>query len=174
LEKSKQQNSWRVQVRFSDCLIIILVGWVNPWSFIPAVIAGGGMIFIRHRFARCLRDLKRIEGISRSPVYSYLTSTIHGLKVIRSYHAEQMCSAQFLAYLDDNTRASYLVTTVNRWAAIRFDWITLSFIAVVTFLAMIVRIFQNQLSAADIALILSYTVSVWRVFFSGPLGKGCA
>jgi ABC-type multidrug transport system fused ATPase/permease subunit len=119
-----------------------------------------GMIFIRHYYARCLRDLKRIEGITRSPVYSYLTSTIHGLKVIRSYHAEQLCSDQFLSHLNDNTRVNYLLVTVNRWAAIRFDWIALFFISFVTVLAMIVRIIQNSISPADIALILTYSLQL--------------
>lgn len=118
------------------------------------------MIYIRHRYASCLRDLKRIEGITRSPVYSYLTSTIHGLKVIRSYHAEQMCSKEFLSYLNDNSRVNYLLYTVNRWAAIRFDWITVSFIGLVTILAMIARIAQSYLTAADIALILAYSLNL--------------
>jgi ABC-type multidrug transport system fused ATPase/permease subunit len=139
---------------------VILVGWLNPWSFIPAVISVGGMIFIRHRFARCLRDLKRIEGISRSPVYSYLTSTIHGLKVIRSYHAEQMCSAEFLSHLNDNSRVNHLILTVSRWAAMRFDWITVSFIGLTTMLAMVVRVVQNHLSAADVALMLAYSLNL--------------
>jgi ATP-binding cassette subfamily C (CFTR/MRP) protein 4 len=86
---------------------VILVGWLNPWSFIPAMIAVSGMIFIRYRFNRCFCDLQRIEDISRSPVYSYLTSSIHGLKVIRSYHAEQMCSAEFLSHLNNNLRVTY-------------------------------------------------------------------
>jgi ABC-type multidrug transport system fused ATPase/permease subunit len=139
---------------------VILVSWLNPWSFIPAMISVIGMIYIRHRYASCLRDLKRIEGITRSPVYSYLTSTIHGLKVIRSYHAEQMCSKEFLSYLNDNSRVNYLLYTVNRWAAIRFDWITVSFIGLVTILAMIARIAQSYLSAADIALILAYSLNL--------------
>jgi ABC-type multidrug transport system fused ATPase/permease subunit len=139
---------------------VILVSWLNPWSFIPAMISVIGMIFIRYRFARCLRDLKRIEGISRSPVYSYLTSSIHGLKVIRSYHAEQMCSAEFLSHLNNNSRVNYLICTVNRWAAIRFDWITIIFIALVTILAMLVRVVQNHLSTSDIALILSYSLNL--------------
>ncbi|CAF3694293.1 unnamed protein product [Adineta steineri] len=139
---------------------VVLVSWINPWSFIPAIIAVGGMIFIRYRFARCLRDLKRLEGISRSPIYSYMTSTIHGLKVIRSYHAEQMCSAEFLSHLNNGSRVNFLILTVNRWAAIRFDWITVSFIGLVTFFAMIVRVVQNYLTAADIALILSYSLNL--------------
>lgn len=137
---------------------VVLVGWLNPWSFIPAIISVIAMIYIRHCYAQCLRDLKRLEGITRSPVYSYLGSTIHGLKVIRSYHTEQMCSKEFLSHLNENSRVNYLLITVNRWAAIRFDWITIFFIALVTVLAMTVRILQNQLSAADIALMLTYSL----------------
>lgn len=116
------------------------------------------MIYIRHHYAQCLRDLKRLDGITRSPVYSYLGSTIHGLKVIRSYHTEKMCSKEFLFHLNENSRVIYLLLTVNRWAAMRFDWITVFFIAFVTVLAMGVRILKNQLSAADIALMLTYSV----------------
>ena len=128
------------------------------------------MIYIRHRFARCLRDLKRLEGITRSPYYSYLTSTLHRFKVIRSYHAESECSSEFFSHLDDNTRANYLFLTTNRWAAIRFDSITLFFIIAVTVLAILVRIFHQQFSSADIALTLAYSLHLmgllqWTIRF---------
>jgi ATP-binding cassette subfamily C (CFTR/MRP) protein 4 len=144
--------------------VIALVSWLNPWALIPAVAAAIAMLFLRHHFARCSRDLKRLEGTTRSPVFSYLTSTIHGLKVIRSYHAEKTCLFEFFSRLDDNTRASYLFLTTNRWVAIRFDWIALSFISIVTILAMTVRITGRQFSAADIALTLSYSLSLTTIF----------
>lgn len=118
------------------------------------------MLFIRHRFARCLRDLKRLEGVTRSPVYSHLASTIYGMKVIRSYHAENISCNEFFQNLNDNTRVSYLLLTTNRWAAIRFDWSAFIFIVLVAILAMIVRITQEQFSAADIALTLSYSLNL--------------
>lgn len=139
---------------------IALVGLLNPWAFIPAAVAAGAMLFLRTRFACCLRDLKRIEGLTRSPVYSQLASTINGLKVIRSYHAEDISSNEFLRHLDDNTRVNFLLITINRWAAIRFDWIALVFIMVVTILAMITRIFYRDFSAADIALTLAYSLNL--------------
>ncbi|CAF3238457.1 unnamed protein product [Rotaria sp. Silwood2] len=150
---------------FLHCLFqvlgaITLVGILNPLAFIPAVMAAIAMLFLRYLFAQCLRDLKRIEGVTRSPVYSQLTSTIHGLKVIRSYHAENICSNEFLHNLNDNTRVNYLLITTNRWAAIRFDWIALCFIVLVTLLAMIVRLTQRQFSASDIALTLSYSLNL--------------
>jgi ABC-type multidrug transport system fused ATPase/permease subunit len=143
--------------------IVVLIGWLNPWSFISAAIATIGMLYIRYRFARCSRDLKRLESISRSPIYSYLSSTIHGLKVIRSYHAENTCTSQFFSHLDDNTRAHYLFLTANRWAAIRFDWIAVLFIAIVISMALIVHIVSQKFSAADIALTLSYSLHLMEL-----------
>ena len=143
---------------------IILVGILNPWSFIPAVLGIIGMLIVRYRFARGFRDLKRLEGITRSPIYSYLSSTIHGLKVIRSYHVEKMCSKEFLSYVDDNIRADFLNLTTERWAAMRFDWITLAFIILVTVFAMLVRTFKQELSTVDIALTLSYCINLMGHF----------
>lgn len=141
--------------------VIALVGWLHPWSIIPALISLGGLVFVRYRFASTSRDLKRLEGTTRSPVYSHLASTIHGLQVIRSYHAEKMWLTKFLAYLDDNTRANHLIIATNRWAAIRFDWVALIFIALVTLVAMVLRITNyHHFSPAQIALVLSYSLSL--------------
>ncbi|CAF3686749.1 unnamed protein product [Rotaria sordida] len=140
---------------------VVLVGMLNPWSFIPAVISLIGLLFVRYYYAPCSRDLRRLESITRSPVYSYLTSTIHGLKVIRSYHAEHMCSIEFFSHLDNNTRAYHLIFMINRWAALRFDWVALSFIALVTILSMILRVTgYRYFSTADIAMTLSYSLSL--------------
>jgi ATP-binding cassette subfamily C (CFTR/MRP) protein 4 len=128
------------------------------------------MLYIRYSFARCSRDLKRLEGTARSPIYSYLSSTIHGLKVIRSHHAETTCLTEFFSHLDDHTRINFLSLATTRWAAIRFDWTTVFFIAVVTSMALIVRIVGRQFSAADIALTLSHSLNLmgilqWTVRF---------
>ena len=121
------------------------------------------MLFIRYRFAPCSRNLKRLESTSRSPIFSYLTSTINGLKVVRSYHAEKICLSEFFSHLNDNTRASYLLLTTNRWAAIRFDCITVGFVAVVTVMALVVRVTGGLFSAADIALTLSYSLNLMGI-----------
>jgi ABC-type multidrug transport system fused ATPase/permease subunit len=139
---------------------VVLVGWFNPWSFIPAAISGAGMLYIRYRYVQCSRDLKRIDSTTRSSVLSHLSSTAQGLKVIRSYHTENMCSKEFFTLLDSNTSAYYLLLTTNRWAAIRFDWIGIFFIALSTILAVIAHIIRHSFSAGDIALILSSTLGL--------------
>ena len=128
------------------------------------------MFYIRYRFACCSRDLKRLVGVSRSPYYSHFTSTIHGLKVIRSHRAEQSCQKEFCSYIDVNNTAEYLLETTNRWAAIRFDWSVTFFVMAVTLIAVIVRSFGQQISSGDIALTLSYSTSLmgliqWMIRF---------
>ncbi|UJR21510.1 hypothetical protein I4U23_024596 [Adineta vaga] len=143
---------------------VILIGLLNPWSFIPALVGVIGMLIVRYRFASGLRDLRRITELARSPLYSYVSSTIHGLKVIRSYHAEQMCSQQFLTYLDHHTQASYLTTVTERWAASRFNCVSFIFLTLVTICSMLVRIYKQELSPADIALTLAYSLNLMGLF----------
>ena len=144
--------------------IIVLVGVLNPWSFIPAIFGVIGILIFRYRFARCFRDLKRLEGVTRSPMYTHLASTIHGLKVIRSYHAEEMCSKEFLSHLNDYMRAYFLSFTTERWAAVRFDTVTVGFFGLVAVLSMLARIYYQRMSAADIALTLSYCLNLVGLF----------
>ncbi|CAF3400484.1 unnamed protein product [Rotaria sp. Silwood1] len=154
---------------FFDCAFAVvgtvaLVCVLNPWSLIPAGIGLCSMLIIRYRFAQCSRDLKRLDGTTRSPIYSHLTSTIHSLKVIRSYHAEQICSNEFLHHIDNHTRVHYLIVTTDRWAAIRFNWIAFIFLALVTFLALIIRIYQQEFSTAEIAITLFYSLNLLNFF----------
>ncbi|CAF4302963.1 unnamed protein product, partial [Rotaria sordida] len=92
------------------------------------------------------------------------TSTIHGLKVIRSYHAENICSKEFHYHLGNTTRVKYMIVTLSRWSAMRFDWITLIFIALVTVFAIIIRTSQHQFSVVEIALTLTYSLNLMSLF----------
>lgn len=165
---SAENNPWFVklviQCVFEVLGTVILVGILNPWAFIPAAIGVCGMFAIRYRFAQCSRDLKRLEGVTRSPIYSHLNSSIHGLKVIRSYHVEELCDEEFLRHMNENTRVHFMTMTKDRWAAMRFDGISSLFLAMVTILGLIVRIYQHSFSAADIALTLSYSLNLMGLF----------
>lgn len=93
-----------------------------------------------------------------------MASTISGLKVIRSYSAENVCSDDFHSYLDDNTRVNHLIIETNRWAGLRFDWVAFSFIALVTLLAMVLRVTgYHHMSPVQIALILTNSLSLMTI-----------
>lgn len=138
-----------------------LVGWINYWSFIPAFLCFLGLLFVRYRYAPSSRCLKRLEGTTRSPVYSHLASTLDGLKVIRSFTSEDVSTSDFHFNLDDNTRVNHLIIETNRWAGFRFDWVALVFIALVTLLAMVLRVTNYlHLSSIQLALIVSNSLTL--------------
>lgn len=136
---------------------IILVCWIIPLSFIPAALAALSMVYIRYRYGRSSRDLKRLTAATRSPIYSHLNSSISGLKVIRSYRAESQTTQEMFLHLNNHTKAEYLFHTTIRWASFHFDWISGGFLAVVTFLGIYMRVFYQHITPADIALILAYS-----------------
>ncbi len=143
---------------------MIFVSILNPWSLLPAVFAALCMLIVRSYFAQGSRDLKRLEGTSRSPVFSHLTSMIQGLQVIRAYRAEDTCLKEFHSHLDKNTRVKYSSVATIQWAGIRFDWISLSFIALVTSFAMLFHTTNDNVSAVNIALILTYSLNLVGLF----------
>ena len=122
------------------------------------------MVIVRHRFSQGSRDLMRLEGTTRSPIFTHLSASLNGLKVIRSYHAEKLCSQEFLSHVDQNTSVNFLIITTNRWAGIRFDLLSSLFLLMVTLCAIFARIYQQQISTADIALTLSYSTTLIGLF----------
>ncbi|CAF1442641.1 unnamed protein product [Adineta ricciae] len=134
---------------------LALVGWINLWSLIAVGLTMAAMFFIRSRIARCLRDLRCIEDATRGAVHSYLTSSGHGMKTIRSFRVEDMCSNLFRQHLEMDNRANHLIININRWAGLRLDWIACSFFTLIILSAMTIRVVGSRLSAGEIALTFS-------------------
>ena len=139
---------------------IVLVGIINPWAFIPAGIVTIILLFIRDRFAPISRSLKRLTSVTRSPIYSQLTSTVQGLQVIRSYRAEKTSCREFFRCVNDSSRVLNVIVAANRWSAMRFDMVALIFVASITILAVMARILQQQFSVVDVTLTLTYSLNL--------------
>jgi len=55
------------------------------------------------------------EAISRSPVYSHLSSSLEGLAVLRAFGLEERFLRQFYKYQDTNTRIYVMFIYISRW-----------------------------------------------------------
>ncbi len=56
-----------------------------------------------------------------SPIFALLSTTIEGLPVIRAYKMENNFFKQFQLLLDDQTTASFLFVSGNRWLSVNLD-----------------------------------------------------
>jgi len=73
----------------------------------------------RARAQASVREIKRLDSISRSPVYSSLGEALAGLPTIRAYRAEQRLASRNARLVDASVVMSLVNMSMNRRAAPR-------------------------------------------------------
>ncbi|GFS16310.1 multidrug resistance-associated protein 4 [Elysia marginata] len=144
-----------------DCLVtagVVVVSCVfNPWVLIPVVPLMILFIIVRRYYVQTSRSLKRLEGTTRSPVFSHLSTTLQGLHTIRAMHMEQQLTAEFDAHQDLHTEAWFLFLATSRWLAIRLDFLTAIFIASVVYCCMLS---SDTMDPGFVGLSVVYTMAL--------------
>ncbi|XP_044154092.1 ATP-binding cassette sub-family C member 2-like [Bufo gargarizans] len=69
------------------------------------------------------RQLRRLDSVTRSPIYSHFGETVSGLSVIRAYGHQQRFIQHNEDNLDINQKSVYSWVVSNRWLAIRLDFL---------------------------------------------------
>eukprot|EP00741_Cyanophora_paradoxa_P011048 tig00020553_g10680.t1 len=67
---------------------VALICAVTPWAGVPLVAVAALYWRVQAYYRRTSRELKRLEAVTRSPMYSWLTETMAGLPVVRAYRRE--------------------------------------------------------------------------------------
>ncbi len=84
-------------------------------------------------------EIKRLDGLTRSPVYVCLTNTISGLATIRANRSENKFYDQFTMHLDNNTRATAAFINTTRWFGSRLDWIAAVYVFITIFSCILLK-----------------------------------
>lgn len=69
------------------------------------------------------RELKRLEAISRSPIYSHFSETLGGLPVIRSFKRQALFRRNNEVRLDDNISTFATLKSIDRWLSMRLEFL---------------------------------------------------
>jgi hypothetical protein len=77
--------------------------------------------FLLHRATS--RELKRLENVTRSPLFAHFQSCLSGLATIRAYDVDKEFSAKNCELVDWNNRAYYPLLMSQRWLGIRLELI---------------------------------------------------
>jgi len=97
--------------------------FVTPWFGVAVLPLGVIYITILNYFREVSRETKRIDSISRSPVYAWFSETLSGLTTIRAYNQNKRFVADFETQVDENTRAYYNNKNADRWLSLRLETI---------------------------------------------------
>jgi len=102
-------------------VIMITIIFVTPWFTIVLVPLIVLYIRIMNHFRNVSRETKRLESLSRTPVYNHFSETLGGLSTIRAYGEKSHFVSEFEHKLDQHTRATYNNKTSERWLSSRLD-----------------------------------------------------
>ena len=83
--------------------------------FIALIIPLGGLyLYIQRYYLRTSRELKRLDSISRSPIYAHFQESLGGITTIRAYRQQQRFALENEWRVDANLRAYFPSINANR------------------------------------------------------------
>ncbi|KAL7574291.1 hypothetical protein ACA910_012537 [Epithemia clementina (nom. ined.)] len=94
---------------------------------------------VRNVFVTSTRELKRLEGIARSPIFAMLGEALNGIGTIRANGYIPHFRKKFQEAHDAHTRVFFAFISASRWVGFRMDVIVFTFISIVSFLAVLVQ-----------------------------------
>ena len=112
------------QMFFIGALIVTLA-IIKPWLLIPLAV---GVIGIRILLGNCYEAIKqsrKYELVSRSPLYSLFSASLSGMIIIRSYKQIDNFKKKFRVFMHDNTKGSVAFWSVSRFFGFYVDTIYL-------------------------------------------------
>ncbi|KAK9296625.1 hypothetical protein QLX08_009452 [Tetragonisca angustula] len=140
---------------------IIFICAIVPWFCLALIVLALVFFYISKIFRVAMRDFKRLESTSRSPVLSFITTTIHGLNTIHAFQKEKAFVNKFEELLDLNNLCLYLCQCIMRWSAVRLDILAIASSSITAFLVIALR---NQISPALAGLAMAYAMQMTGVF----------
>jgi ATP-binding cassette subfamily C (CFTR/MRP) protein 4 len=122
-----------IQVALNVIAIAILLSLVNPWIIIPTIVIFGIFYGYKTVFLSTSRNLKRIEGTARSPIFSHLAASLQGLSTIRAFDAQEVLQMEFDNIQDCHSSAFYMFMACSRTFAFWLDINCIIYIGLVIF-----------------------------------------
>ncbi|XP_047940588.1 ABC transporter C family member 12-like [Salvia hispanica] len=143
----------------STFMLIGIVSTVSLWAIMPLLI----LFYAAYLYYQSTsREVKRLDSITRSPVYAQFGEALNGLSSIRAYKAYDRMAAINGKSMDNNIRFTLINFSSNRWLTIRLEslggimiWLT------ATFAVMQNQRAENQVAfASTMGLLLSYSLNI--------------
>ncbi|XP_050728628.1 multidrug resistance-associated protein 1-like isoform X5 [Eriocheir sinensis] len=135
--------------------VVILAATVEfAYVMVPTLII---YYFVQVLYVATSRQLKRIESVSRSPIYSHFQETLQGAPTIRAFGKQHVFIKESESRVDFNMISSNPSIMANRWLAVRLEFIG----NIMTFSAAMFAVGRRgSISGGVVGLSVTYALSV--------------
>jgi ATP-binding cassette, subfamily C (CFTR/MRP), member 1 len=142
---------------FSVMSTMIVITMVTPLFLVLIIPLVALYAFTQRFYVASSRELKRLESVTKSPIFAQFSETLNGTVTIRAYGDHHRFVAANHVKLDVNQKAYFLGTVANRWLAVRLEMIGAVIVTGASLFAIIAR---SSISPALAGLSISYALSI--------------
>lgn len=135
----------------------LVIMYTTPPAIIFIFFVLVGYMFVQRVYVASSRQLKRLESVSKSPIYSHFGETISGASMIRAYGLRDHFVRESQMRVDKNHRAAFAAVISNRWLAVRLETVGNCIIFGSALFAVIAR---DQLTGGLVGLSVSFALQV--------------
>lgn len=139
---------------------LVIISFTVP-AFIGVIVPLGAMyIWIQRYYLRSSRELKRLDSVSRSPIYAHFQESLGGIATIRAYRQQQRFLLENEWRVDSNLKAFFPSISANRWLAIRLEFLGAVVIFAAAGFSIISVASGSKLDAGMVGLAMSYALQI--------------
>lgn len=151
--------------------MIVLISVNLPVFILVAIPVGVAFVLLRQVYVKSLRQVKRLESVTRSPVNNHLAETVSGLTSVRSYGVQRVFVEENDYKVDVTQNCTVNSLHCNYWMQIRLE-----IIGDVLLLSMLLLLVtnRNMIDAGMAGLMVSYSLNTiapfnYLIYFSTEL-----
>ncbi|EDS36162.1 multidrug resistance-associated protein 1 [Culex quinquefasciatus] len=112
-------------------MVVVMV--VQPYFIVPILVLLAILLYARSIYMKTSQNTRRLEGITRSPIFSHIATTLHGLSTIRSFQVQSLLISEFEQHQNVNTGANFMFHSGRFAFGMVLDLIFFVFLAIVVF-----------------------------------------
>ncbi|KAL1738850.1 ABC transporter type 1, transmembrane domain-containing protein, partial [Schizophyllum fasciatum] len=158
IDSSLSDNFGRTAMyTLSTATTVITVSVVGGPPFVAAAIVIAFFYYqVGKVYGQTSRDMRRLDSVTRSPLYSLYGETISGVTILRAFGASTKFMRDMLRCVDTNANPYYWMWGVNRWLSVRFNLLSSAVVGVTAVVVML----TPRIDAAFAGFALAFANSI--------------
>ncbi|XP_054158437.1 ATP-binding cassette sub-family C member 2-like [Oppia nitens] len=145
---------------FNVLAILLSISIQTPIFLAPFIVIAILYYVLQFVYIKTSRQLKRLESITRSPIYSHFGETLTGVSSIRAYDCVDRFLRESDHLIDINQMCLYPNIVANSWLKVRLPVLS-NFL--IFFASLFGVLAKGRLSGADLGLSLSNAISLTTI-----------
>ncbi|CAK5273937.1 unnamed protein product [Mycena citricolor] len=138
--------------------ILAVIGFSFPPFLLSVLPIGWFYLRTMKYYLATSRELKRLDSVSKSPIFAWFSESLSGVSTIRSFNQQYVFIKANQRHIDRNQICYLPSIAVNRWLSIRLEIVGALIILMVSTLA-VTALITSGVDAGLVGLVLSYAMN---------------